>query len=299
MKQKRPNKLTEQVREAIATCGKTRYQISKDTGIDAATLCRFMGGKGGLSNPILDTLGEYLGLEIDNERQVKHGDRVQARRAKRQGRVPLSYTDHRGLRKTRSAKTTDLDAARRIANKLESDAALRRDGVVDPRLEALGEQSRRTIEEHLADFKAKLSAAGASADHLTRTCRFIRDAAEAAGFEAAGDITADKVNHYGAELLKKMAARSVAARLTAVKSFTRWLAAEGKLPADPLASVKKPGARPTGAWSVECSCPTNGNGCGLSHWPTMPHATECRRTSGYCSTLRQSKRGCGRTNCAA
>ena len=57
-------KLSEQVRQAIDTCGKTRYQISQDTGIDQATLCRFMGGKGGLSNPILDTLGEYLGLRI-------------------------------------------------------------------------------------------------------------------------------------------------------------------------------------------------------------------------------------------
>ena len=57
-------KLSEQVRQAIDTCGKTRYQISKDTGIDQATLCRFMGGKGGLSIPVLDTLGEYLELEI-------------------------------------------------------------------------------------------------------------------------------------------------------------------------------------------------------------------------------------------
>ena len=57
-------KLSEQVRQAIDTCGKTRYQISQDTGIDQATLCRFMGGKGGLSNPILDTLGKYLGLRI-------------------------------------------------------------------------------------------------------------------------------------------------------------------------------------------------------------------------------------------
>jgi len=61
---RKPIKLTEQVRQAIDACGKTRYQISQDTGIDQATLCRFMGGKGGLSNPILDTLGEYLGLEI-------------------------------------------------------------------------------------------------------------------------------------------------------------------------------------------------------------------------------------------
>jgi DNA transposition AAA+ family ATPase len=57
-------KLSEQIRQAIETCGKTRYQISQDTGIDQATLCRFMGGNGGLSIPILDRLGEYLGLRI-------------------------------------------------------------------------------------------------------------------------------------------------------------------------------------------------------------------------------------------
>lgn len=63
MTQKRA-KLSEQVRQAIDACGKTRYQISQDTGIDQATLCRFMGGKGGLSIPVLDQLGDYLGLRI-------------------------------------------------------------------------------------------------------------------------------------------------------------------------------------------------------------------------------------------
>jgi hypothetical protein len=66
---RKPIKLTEQIRQAIDTCGKTRYQISQDTGIDQATLCRFMGHKGGLSNPILDTLGEYLGLEIKQRKR--------------------------------------------------------------------------------------------------------------------------------------------------------------------------------------------------------------------------------------
>jgi DNA transposition AAA+ family ATPase len=70
---RKPIKLTEQVRQAIETCGKTRYQISKDTGIDQATLCRFMGGKGGLSNPILDTLGEYLGLRIVTDKPKSKG----------------------------------------------------------------------------------------------------------------------------------------------------------------------------------------------------------------------------------
>ncbi len=63
MKRKRPT-LTEQVRQAIADCGQSRNAISKATGIDPATLCRFMHRKGGLSNPILDTLGEYLDLRI-------------------------------------------------------------------------------------------------------------------------------------------------------------------------------------------------------------------------------------------
>ena len=64
----KPIKLSDQIRQAIDGCGMTRYQISQDTGIDQATLCRFMRGNGGLSIPVLDRLGGYLGLEI---REVK------------------------------------------------------------------------------------------------------------------------------------------------------------------------------------------------------------------------------------
>ena len=162
---------------------------------------------------------------------------------KSKGEYLFAYTNHRGVRQTRSARTTDLEAARRIAAKFEADAALRVDGVVDPRLETLGEQSRRTIEEHLADFKAKLSAAGASVDHLTRTCRFIRDAAEAGGCEAAGDITADKVNHYGAELLKKNGGTQCRGTADGHQELHPLAGSGRRAPADPLASVEKSGAK--------------------------------------------------------
>jgi len=36
--------IMEQIREQIETCGKSRYQISKETGIDKAALCRIMQG---------------------------------------------------------------------------------------------------------------------------------------------------------------------------------------------------------------------------------------------------------------
>ena len=44
----RKETLTNQLRKAIDAGGKSRYQIAKETGIDEATLSRFMHGKGRL-----------------------------------------------------------------------------------------------------------------------------------------------------------------------------------------------------------------------------------------------------------
>ena len=64
MARKRTKKLSEQMRRIIDESEKSRYAISQETGIDEATLSRFMHGKGGLSIPVLDQLGECLDLEI-------------------------------------------------------------------------------------------------------------------------------------------------------------------------------------------------------------------------------------------
>ncbi|HEX4150347.1 MAG TPA: helix-turn-helix transcriptional regulator [Pirellulales bacterium] len=55
---------TESIRHAIETSGQSCYRIGKETGIDTATLSRFMHGKGGLSMPNLDALAEHLGWTI-------------------------------------------------------------------------------------------------------------------------------------------------------------------------------------------------------------------------------------------
>ena len=59
--------LSDQLRQAIDGCGKSRYEISRETGIDQATLSRFMNDKGGLSIPVLDRLADCLGLNITTE----------------------------------------------------------------------------------------------------------------------------------------------------------------------------------------------------------------------------------------
>lgn len=55
--------IVETLRQAIEQSGKSRYQISKETGIDQATLCRIMHGES-CGTKTADMLCEYLGLEL-------------------------------------------------------------------------------------------------------------------------------------------------------------------------------------------------------------------------------------------
>ena len=58
--------ILEAIAKAIKESGKSRYQISKDTGIDNAVLCRITtgSGTGSCSTKTADILCKYLGLEL-------------------------------------------------------------------------------------------------------------------------------------------------------------------------------------------------------------------------------------------
>ena len=55
--------IVEAIRKQIKTCGKTRYRISQDTGVDEATLCRIVAGRA-CSTETADILCKYFGLEL-------------------------------------------------------------------------------------------------------------------------------------------------------------------------------------------------------------------------------------------
>ena len=68
--------IMKQLAKAIKKSGKTRYQISKDTGIDQAILCRIAtgSGTGSCSIQTFEVLCEYLGLElVPKKRKRKAG----------------------------------------------------------------------------------------------------------------------------------------------------------------------------------------------------------------------------------
>jgi hypothetical protein len=55
--------IIELIRKHIKTCGKSRYLISKETGIDPAALCRIMQGRH-CTTETADILFKYFGIEL-------------------------------------------------------------------------------------------------------------------------------------------------------------------------------------------------------------------------------------------
>ncbi len=66
---KRRVMLSDQVRQAVDDCGMTRYAIWKATGIDQASLSRFVAGERRLSMDSLDRLADLLDLNITTGRR--------------------------------------------------------------------------------------------------------------------------------------------------------------------------------------------------------------------------------------
>jgi integrase len=153
----------------------------------------------------------------------------------------VSWSDHSGRRRSKCTRTTDKATAQRIGDKLETEAAKRREGLIDPQLESFAREARRPLAELVAEYKAKLTANGCTPLHVNRTVGFVEAIAAHAEFTTAADISPEGVHGYVGSLqdLGK-AARTIHAKLTAIKAFTRWLAEGGKVPRDPLASVRKP-----------------------------------------------------------
>jgi len=147
----------------------------------------------------------------------------------------------RTRKRTISTGTPDKATAQQILAKLQSDAAVRQHGIVDPLVDAVAREAKRSIESHLNDYKNKLVAGGRSEDHIERVILHVCRYALHTGIETVREFSADTATAWAANLKRNgMAARRIQARLTSIKSLSKWLTAESKLIRDPFASVRKP-----------------------------------------------------------
>ena len=61
---KQPAVFSDQIRQAMADSGITRYRIAQDTGLNEAALGKFFHGERGMSLESIDILADYLHLEV-------------------------------------------------------------------------------------------------------------------------------------------------------------------------------------------------------------------------------------------
>jgi transcriptional regulator with XRE-family HTH domain len=73
--------VSEQLRQAIQQCGKTRYKLAKLSGVDEATLSRYVRGLAGLGTKKVDALCECLNLRLVSDAEPNKAGA--AKRAKR------------------------------------------------------------------------------------------------------------------------------------------------------------------------------------------------------------------------
>ena len=58
------------MRRAIEQSGTSRYRLAEESGVDAASLCRFVAGQTDLTLKNIDRIGQVIGLRLVIDRPV-------------------------------------------------------------------------------------------------------------------------------------------------------------------------------------------------------------------------------------
>jgi integrase len=156
-----------------------------------------------------------------------------------------AWTDGRGVRRKRSTRTTNRTDAERLARAWAERAALEREGLVKPEGGTeLDRHGAAPLADHLDAFEAVKRAEGRSERHVHETRKMIETAAQACGWTRLQNIEAEAFERYIARNrtreIRAWAPRTAGKHVAALRTFTRWCVADGRLAADPVARVPKP-----------------------------------------------------------
>jgi hypothetical protein len=76
----RKQQLSDQLRQAVLKCGKTRYRIGVETGIAHSIISRFINHGAGMSLANVDKLCECIGVRIVPDAKINKAKRGQKQR---------------------------------------------------------------------------------------------------------------------------------------------------------------------------------------------------------------------------
>ncbi len=152
----------------------------------------------------------------------------------------FAYQDAKGVRRAVKG-CSDKAATEAMARRAESEADLRRRGVIDARMDALAAQEDRPLSDHVADWHAFLVGKGSTAKHASLCRNRVKKVVEQGGARRLAELTPSRVQ----AALKAVRDGGVSLRslhhyTRAVKGFSRWLWRDGRTREDGLAHLTSP-----------------------------------------------------------
>ncbi len=155
----------------------------------------------------------------------------------------IGYVDETG--KQRTAKgCPDKSATEAMARKLESEAGLRKRGVIDARDDGYRLHGARALAAHLDDWRGSMIARGRTAKHSDLSHTRAARVAELAKADRLSDLQPSRIQAALAAI--KDAGRSLETvnhHRAAIRAFARWAKADGRMRDDPMAGVTGYNAR--------------------------------------------------------
>jgi integrase len=161
---------------------------------------------------------------------------------RRKGAGPwlIHYYDQHGRRRERSSRTTDYRAAERIAQKLEADVALRREGVVDARHEKLAEENRKPLAQHLQEYLQHCRGRGVRPKGVESKESILKWMIAETRASRLSDVTVESVERALASFWKSgRSPRTVNTRREVLRAFGNWCRKTGRLESNPLEFLSK------------------------------------------------------------
>ena len=150
----------------------------------------------------------------------------------------IQYTDHEGKRKTVKG-FTDKGLTDQLAGKLETEARLRKTGLIDGELDRVAEHKQLPICEQLDAFKESL--ADNSGKYVKLTMTRVRRIVEGSGFGKIVDIEAEAVQTFLRKLRKEndLGHRTYNHYLQAIDAFCNWCVVTKRLLRNPILGIER------------------------------------------------------------
>ena len=159
---------------------------------------------------------------------------------KRNSPYLIQYTDQEGKRRTETG-FSDRGLTEQLAAKLETEAELRRRGLIDPKEERLAKHRSAPIADHLAAFEKSLGSKDNSRKHVKLTMSRIRRIIVRGGMETAADIDIESVEQVLDELRETddIGHRTYNHYVQAIDSFCNWTVATKRTSSNPLLGMER------------------------------------------------------------